>query len=541
MPLRPRTAIVLGPSTVTSTRAFEYIPPTSSLRKPFKVKTLWPAALGQEWAERRSRLLRGHKARTAHPLFNQEWYSYRLFSKVGLPVQPLPHAPLLELPSEIWLEIFQFATHVPRSTSLRPSDPFKARRVPSWNIVLAQNTPGGVLYTKVALSCVSKSWRTLAVPLQYQHVVIKSPMRARLILRSLTESQNGDCTGHGKWTWHIEVLTHTRGSGSLPYLQSVFGIFRCCPNVRVLSGTWNHPLPPPFLDAITKLYGSGMEELYWNEIAVQVVKRAVNTLTTVATLHFLGAFSSLQTLDLRHFKAKGCSTTASMDAPTTIPLLPLVQHLIISTNPWSVTAASGIVLPRLLSLTVKITRGFIQPAEDGSSETHLLDRLIKAHGLSLESGRPFLDEDACPNLSSICYPVCPEFLPLLGKEHSMLRRIGLRDVKADLLAITRDKPDHVANDHLQALYRNVARYPGVQLVQTIGFCVGKSTTKDVFIWWTERFARKGVLLLDGEGVFWEFEEPAGMPKPALGQGPATLRNGFLSKGDAGVVCWKIID
>jgi hypothetical protein len=321
------------------------------------------------------------------------------------------------------------------------------------------------------------------------------------------------------------------------------------------------------LDAITKLYGSGMEELYWNEIAVQVVKRAVNTLTTVATLHFLGAFSSLQTLDLRHFKAKGCSTAASMDAPTTIPLLPLVQHLIISTNPWSVTAASGIVLPRLLSLTVKITRGFIHPAEDGSSETHLLDRLIKAHGLSLESvdihpaspdddleqyslnapsvkpmnPGPFLDEDACPNLSSICYPVCPEFLPLLGKEHSMLRRIGLRDVKADLLAITRDKPDRVANDHLQALYRNVARYPGLQLVQTIGFCVGKSTTKDVFIWWTERFARKGVLLLDGEGVFWEFEEPAGMPKPALGQGPATLRNGFLSKGDAGVVCWKIID
>lgn len=473
------------------------------------------------------------------------------------PVLSLSPTPLLELPLEIWLEIFQFATHIPRSTSLRPSNPFTTRRVSSWNNIMAQNTPLGSLNTKVALTRVCKSWRAHALPLLYQHITIKSPKRGRLILQCLTESrQRDDPLGRGQWTRHIEVLTHARGSDKVQYLQNVFGILRCCPNLRVLSGTWNHPLPPQFLDAIIKLYGSGLEELYWNEIASQGVKRTVNTLTTVANLDFLGAFTTLQTLDLRHFKA---GTPA--DVSTTRPTLPRVRDLIISTNPWSITAASGIVLPSLRSLTVKITRAFVQGMEDTPSERELMDIFLKAHGLSLDSvdiypaspdddleqyslnapsakpmdPGPFLNPDACPNLTSLCYPVDPEFLPLPNIDHPSLRRIGLRNIKSDFLAITRDKPDHVAKDHLQALYNNTNHYSNLELVQTIGLCVGKSSTKDVFIWWAEHFSRQGILLLDGEGVFWEYEEA--VPKQTVVQGVGSSRVWGFER----IVCRKMMD
>ena len=424
-----------------------------------------------------------------------------------------------DLPLEIWLEIFQFATHVHRATTIAPLDPFTLKHV-SHN-AMGSNTPLFSLRTKCALVLVCRSWRRIAVQILYQYIVIRSPRRADMILATLQGRYQIDSPvaarrcEYGQWTRHIGVYTHARGAKSLRYLHTVFLILQCCPNLRMFSGTWVHQLPIQFLNGISQLYGSSLQGLYWNE-----QRQSPDLNNTLATPEFLASFRSLHILDLSHFIGSDLSERTKTTLQT--PTLPCVQDIILSTHPQSLRIATFLTLPALRHLTLKTP--ITAPILDD-----LITAFLKAHGLSLTSvdlptpspgyepepdtvpqqsrrsaqhvnPSAFLEPHTCPNLVSITFPCAS---PLLAPHiHTSLRRIGLRDVKSE--ALYPDKPTHT-RAHLMSFTRNV--YPNLEVIRTIGFLVGAKTEKDSFIWWTERFDKQGVDFQDGEGVLWFYLDP----------------------------------
>ncbi|RXW25046.1 hypothetical protein EST38_g807 [Candolleomyces aberdarensis] len=393
--------------------------------------------------------------------------------------------PIRELPPEIWLEIFEFATYVHRSATIKPLDPFTVKRT-STN-VMGVNTPVFALQTKLAIIAVCKSWRRLALPILYRHIVIRSPKRAERILEALQASRTTDpvqsqATGPincGQWTRHIEVFTHSRGCASLKYLQSLFAIFRCCPNLQILSGTWIHLLPPEFLDAVSRMYGPSVEGLYWSETSDRIIRRQDRPITTSTTLAFLSAFSlstanRLSLPRLHSFTVKP-STPNETDHYQLVQLLQVHGHSLVSVD---------ISLPSL--------------GDELESDSTAARRTVTHVNLDI-----FLQPDRCPNLASIVFPATS---PIPSDHvHPSLRRIGIRGVKAETLYP--DRPGD-ARDHLNAI--NSDRYPNLELIQTIGFLVeaaGDSLVKDIVIWWAEKFEKYGINFLDGEGVLWAYTEP----------------------------------
>ncbi|TFK25212.1 hypothetical protein FA15DRAFT_369306 [Coprinopsis marcescibilis] len=449
------------------------------------------------------------------------------------PVQP-PRKPPSALPLEIWLDIFQFATYVPRSSAAKPLDPFAFQRIS--RDIMGVNTPAMALYTKLALARVSKAWRRLTIPLLYEHIVVRSPSRANMILNVLWRSANRDQesadppppekSGYGQWTRHIEVLTHSRGSANLSYYQTVFSIFRLCQNVRVLTGVWNHIIPAEFASVVSQWYGPCLESLSWCEAPSKTQNGAL--LSPSSTFTFLGSFKSLRVLDLRHRSIR--LRTGVDPYPLELPdgiqaTLPLVRHLIVSSHSRSLSIAAHLSLPRLLNLTIKTSLS-------DKIDNQLVRKFLQTHGellesveISLPSSSPddesapdsstrrtashinpeyFLDANTCPNLLSISFPITSP-VPDCETPHPNLRRIGLRGVRSDILL-----PDGARTEKNQLLVITPERYPMLESVQTIGFLVeadGDSGTKDVFIWWVERFEKFGIDFLDGEGVLWVYDEP----------------------------------
>jgi hypothetical protein len=422
-----------------------------------------------------------------------------------------------DLPLEIWLEIFQFATYVHQHNTIAPLNPFTLKRV-STN-VMAVNVPSLSAGTKLSLVLVCRSWRRIAIEVLYEYVVIRSPARAAALLAVLRTSQmSGDLNdvqgrgkGYGEWTRHIEIYTHARGSSELHYLQSLFHIFQACPNLRMLSGTWNHPLPPEFLNAVSRSYSTSLQGLYWNEVCP--IGRPISHVL------FIASFQSLHILDLRNFAGDAILDHPGECSPR--PSLPRVQHLIISTYPQSLTLATALSLPALSNLTVRT-------ALSGEPSIELLTAFLKVHGPALVSidipspsadSEPepdtsllrrslphvnpdiFLQPDLCPNLVSFAFPTTSP--PLSAHVHRSLRRIGLRGVRAESLY-----PDKKTNTGRHLMTFTPSRYPNLELVRTVGFLVDADTDsliKDIFIWWVERFEKQGIDFLDGEGVLWAYD------------------------------------
>ncbi|KAF9527342.1 hypothetical protein CPB83DRAFT_856391 [Crepidotus variabilis] len=463
------------------------------------------------------------------------WFSSRCCFTIAAPLQPNLVAKALrpppDLPLEIWLEIFQFATYIHSHETLRPLDPFTPRRITT--NVMGANTPSLVMRTKLSIVLVSRAWRRIALQIFYRHIVIRSPARARAILHVLEQSRQPTSAssdserseieldspttalpmGHGQWTRHIEVYTHMRGSADIRFLQNIFKIFQCCPNLQFLSGKWNHQLPVEFLEGISALYGTSLEGIFWADSMPQL------DYNTVATPEFIGSFHSVRTLDLRQFHGAD-PVTRSSDAPR--PTLPNVQELIVANSERSLVTASILHLPKLNNLTIRTNGG-----ASGTND-HLI-AFLKVHGhnlVSVDLPTPsdmdfdldhapvrrnaefippdlFLQPDTCPNLETLVYSCLAPNAPT--HSHPNLRRIGIRGMTADFLY-----PDKasVTKDHLSAL--TVQKYPRLEHVQMVGFLVeshGDSIMKDACIWWVEKFEKMGVLFLDGECVLWVYSEP----------------------------------
>ncbi|KAF8160712.1 hypothetical protein B0H34DRAFT_795592 [Crassisporium funariophilum] len=432
-----------------------------------------------------------------------------------------------ELPIELWLEIFQFATYVHRSATIKPLDPFTLKHTTT--NVMGANTPTAAMRTKLALVLVSRSWRRVAVQMLYQHLMIRSPARATNILQvleasrhmpdsfsSLTSYGATEAFGYGQCTRHIEIYTFTRGAGDIRYLHTLFKIFRLCPNLRTLSGTWMHRLPIEFLEGVSGLYASSLSALYWNEKTESLSENS-----PLSTPEFLGSFKSLRVLDLRHFI--GVNPLSRSSCPPSATTLPLLQDLILSTHSRSLEYATILCMPSLRNLT-------LHSSTYDATNDELLPAFLKAHGPSLitvDLPSPsldfepdsdstitrgtathlnpdiFLKPDHCPNLESLTFPATsPALAP---HTHPSLRRIGLRGVRSD--GLYPDKPTST-KIHLFAISSN--KYPRLELIQTVGFLVEADTDgliKDIFIWWVEKFEKEGINFLDGEGVLWAYAEP----------------------------------
>ncbi|KAJ7680907.1 hypothetical protein DFH06DRAFT_1164463 [Mycena polygramma] len=432
--------------------------------------------------------------------------------------------PLPDLPLEIWLEIFQWSTYLP--TTIGGMDPFTLQHSPT--DVMGANTPILSTKTKCALVRVCRPWRRIAIHILYQHIVVRSPSRATLILQVLRDS-HGDKSNYGYWTRHIEVFTHARGSSDIRFLQTVFRILQYCPRLRMLSANWRIAVPREFLNAVSTLYGPTLQGLYWDEQKHSLEK-------THASLDFLASFRSLRVLDLRNFVGDGILGRAELPPA----VLPCLNHIILSNQGCNISVATALELPALHALT-------LHNLVSHPIRIDLITKLLSVHGASLttvhlpspSSGSEtepniartpaqhippslFLCSGVCPNLDTIAFganspPIVYEPSAADPHLHPCLRRIALLSVRAD--ALYPSKGPNETQTHLRSFTR--AAYPQLEMVRTAGFLVDADTdtlVKDVFIWWGERFERDGVDFQDGEGVVWMYgddgeENGGGSSKP----------------------------
>ncbi|KAI8993972.1 hypothetical protein BD414DRAFT_269095 [Trametes punicea] len=478
---------------------------------------------------------------------------------------PIDHT--ASLPPELRLEIFRYATHVPRARTIVPTDPFAPER-PA-NYAWGMNSPIQSMHTKCALVRVCRAWRALATELLYEHVVLSSARRVQLFCRTLVESHDterkwaswsaerdsGDAAmGHGRWVRHLEVQRWARSSQSAQYWPCMVRSVFLCPKLRVFSALWQTPLPQGLLAALEQYLPSTLQELYWQQDSVLIAVKELPILTT----SFLAKFSALRVLDLR----KICVLDAerSLQDVTFAQLtLPRVAYLALPTCPLLLRFASKQDMPALNYLILDAS---------GAPRTvwaHLVSKelasFLDEHGHKLttvellppltQSFRPgpvgvsaFLSPTACPNLDTLVFDcreraVCPssaaltrlpdrdgresaarviaaqtslgasgpgQAAPSLEVPHPRLRRVGIRGM--GISRLYPNKPTQ-AQAHLNALVWCRAFFPALEVVRTLGFLVSTSTdpiAPDVFIWWTERFERAGVDLQDGEGVVWMLEE-----------------------------------
>ncbi|KAI0779539.1 hypothetical protein C8Q74DRAFT_1316111 [Fomes fomentarius] len=438
------------------------------------------------------------------------------------------------LPPELWLEIFRYATHVPRTRSIAPGDPFAPER--PVDFARAMNSPTQSMRTKCILVQVCRAWGAVATEVLYEHVVLGSARRVEMFCRTLRESRReaseamdvGSGTvleaveglGYGRWVRHLEVQRWGRSNSTQCYWQCMVCTISFCPRLRVFSGLWQQPLPDGFLAVLARYLPPTLQELYWQQDSVLIVTKELSIMTTPV----LARFPALRTLDLR----KICVLDAERSLPHfTYDSLsfPHVQYLALPTCPLVLRYASQQTMPALNHLTLDASGS--PRTVYGPLATKELTNFLHMHGQQLrtvellpsntQSLRPgpinvsaFLSPNACPNLETLTpippilnleyYSAGSPSLPVLEEPHPTLRRIGIRGMSISKLYP--NKPTQ-AQAHLEALVAYRAFFPALEVVRTLGFLVATSSDQyapDVFVWWTERFESVGVDLQDGEGV-----------------------------------------
>ncbi|KII85460.1 hypothetical protein PLICRDRAFT_145170 [Plicaturopsis crispa FD-325 SS-3] len=429
-----------------------------------------------------------------------------------------------DLPLELWLDIFRYATYTPNATSLSPVDPFVPLH-PSYN-AMGPNMPTIAMKTKCSLVLVCRAWKRVATEILYEYIPIRSPRRADMILTALngiplSTSPDQRTSEYGKWTRHISVHTGVRGADTFSFLQKVYYILRLCPNLRAFTGNWTRPLPIHFMAILVSKLGPSLHHLMWDEETFAAVSADT---CVIATPEFFGMFRALRVLDLR--KGVGCAMPAR-DQKIPRPELPHVEDLLVGSQPYrNLPVASTLQLPSLRRVVLEQRGTFWLVSE--------LKDFIAAHGprirsLDVASGHLprdscridlsiFTDPDACPNLADLTFHVCTPAITPSAQPHTALRRIGLRGVDVDKLIHPRDKiRQHLAENHpsrngheyLETVLNLVdSAFPNLEVVRTVGwFADAESVTgKEIFYTWVDRYEKQGLDLQDGEGILWLFSD-----------------------------------
>lgn len=467
------------------------------------------------------------------------------------------------LPPELWLEIFRYATYVPRVHGLSPGVPFERQR-PS-NFAWGVNTPVSSLATKRSLVVVCRAWRMLATELLYEHVVISSRRRAFLLARTLYESHSaakrsyaqshavGEVPrGHAEWIRHVELRDCSRTSKTASFWNAVAAILSLLPNLHVLSGIWEQPLSQGQLALLSRYIGNTIRSLYWEEGTI------LEGQTSLLNATFLPKFQSLRVLDIRKLKLEDQDSFPTSAASQIC--LSSVAEVLLPTCPTVLHFAGRLSLPRLRSVVLDAAN---VRRSATSSVISAIDMFLAAHGAKITtlellpmtslSYKPspisitrLLQPDVCPALDTFVFdcrekivsaapspysspvrkpayapsllaaavpPSLLRFLdgaaaPVLSDPHRTLRRIGIRGMGISRLYPSR--PTH-AQLHLHAFLAHRALFPALETVRTVGLLVDASTdpyARDIFIWWTEKYEERGLDLQDGEGVVWVYTDPA---------------------------------
>ncbi|KZT10892.1 uncharacterized protein LAESUDRAFT_747489 [Laetiporus sulphureus 93-53] len=469
-------------------------------------------------------------------------------------LKPAPRTNHTHLPPELWLEIFRYATYVPRIRGFSPGDPFEPER-PS-NFAWGVNTPVSSFATKRCLVLVCRAWRALATELLYEHVVVNSKRRATLLLRTLHESdleaqrrgaQIVGCErpkGHAQFIRHVEIRDCARTSRTEAFWMAVAAILSMLPDLRVLSGIWERPLSQNLVEIFSRYLGSTIHRLYWEEAPVGGA--------SVLTESLLRKFHSLRVLDIRRLKLK--TPQEFLEKAAAHISLPFVIDLLLPTCPTLLEFAAKLELPRLHRLVIDTTNVGDHPS---SVVLSALNGMLAVHGnkitilellpITSASYKPclinfttFLQPDVCPILDTLVFDCREEVLcaaaphsacswpkstssparpslpasptpssgtPMLSHPHPTLRRIGIREMV--MRHLYPNRPNH-AQQHLHAFLTHRALFPALETVRTLGFLVDASTdpfARDIFIWWTEKYEEQGIDFQDGEGVVWLYTDP----------------------------------
>ncbi|CAL1706258.1 unnamed protein product [Somion occarium] len=365
-------------------------------------------------------------------------------------------ASYISLPSELLLEIFRYATYVPRSRALTPSDPF-APETPhnfAWHV----NTPVLSMRTKCVLVLVCKEWRMLATELLYEHVVINSQRKANLVYRSLC-SNTGNIVpgarvdkgnaleeddfprGHGRWVRHLEVYVSIRASGKRSFLTSIALIASKCLNLQVFSGAWIHTPPKEFLNVIFERHKKTLQGFSWTQPTYSF-SLSGETNNSFCNPGLLDILENLKILDLRVFAKHALpmdaverdddKEQALIQATPVVSqpkmTLPYVSTLCIAPAPALLAFLSTVSLPALHTLIIDSSSsssdvGEINPPAISTSETspltYTLLQFLAAHGSSITSlelipptSKQHLSSDDATAISSVKGAYVPSPFPI---------------------------------------------------------------------------------------------------------------------------------
>ncbi|KIK69337.1 hypothetical protein GYMLUDRAFT_35409 [Collybiopsis luxurians FD-317 M1] len=408
-----------------------------------------------------------------------------------------------DLPEEVLREIFHFATYIHEGECLMPADPFFPKIIS--NNVMGPNAAVSAMHSKLAFSLVSRTWRGVAVPLLYRHLVVRSPRRANSVLSALESRSSSLLTDYGRFVRHLEIYTYSRGSRTFEFLTALCRIIQRCPNLRIISGTWTFWLPVGFLDAVSQMRGSTLEEISWSCDNCHA--------DLEPTAKFFASFGNLRVLDISNLGF------GRIDQPQTASLsLPSVRDLILSTHSISLSLATSLLMPNLRTLVLRVEQSVglewdhLYPRWT-SADSHKLTTFLKAHGHSITTLHllppPVLDSDqyrpiddfhvpftVCSNIETVTFHVkhTPTF------HHSTVRRVGLRGVEFDDLQGTFSQVSKVFISLADS-----SLYPSLETIRTLDSPIETNWNEaalDHFIKWTEKFERRGIDFQDGAGVVW---------------------------------------
>ncbi|KAJ3934174.1 MAG: hypothetical protein NXY57DRAFT_959289 [Lentinula lateritia] len=400
-----------------------------------------------------------------------------------------------DLPVEVLTEIFQFATYLHEAENILPLDPFIPQQI-SRN-ALGPNTALSTMRTKCALVLVCRSWRNVAIPLLYRHLVIRSPQRAIYLLSALESRlpMPVDATTptrpseYGRFARHLEIYTHSRGSNAYNFLLTICHIIQKSPNLRIISGSWNHALPAGFPQSVSQMCGPTLQGLLWSESCPDSPTFA----------KFLSSFQSLRVLDIsrvpRH-RAEDISLS-----------LPSIQDLIISTHTGSMSLATSISMPRLHTLVLRLEsnapesstyiRKFLKARGIALRTLHILPSLgIDDQNILYNFHIPFRD---CTCLETLTFHVnhTPSF------HHPTVKRVGIHGLKSEAF-------EHGKTNSGKTCLKTLATrslYPCLETVRTVDYLVENHTLSlGHYILWSEKFERLGVDFQDGAGIVWMYTE-----------------------------------
>jgi hypothetical protein len=154
------------------------------------------------------------------------------------------------LPSEIWRIIHRLATNIYAEGFYDPSPlpPLSESSDRSWDdhnwvsAVDAKKNPA--ISARRAFALVSRSWNEVAIPLLYEHVVIRSPEMLSSVVIPLSSGQSGEVGQEHLPTWHtkrLEILYTSSHPGSPlapdpdeTQIRNMSALLTSCPNLLIL-------------------------------------------------------------------------------------------------------------------------------------------------------------------------------------------------------------------------------------------------------------------------------------------------------------------